>query len=402
MSPPPSSSRSRQAPSSRSRTSSRLASLSRTATLAALVLLAAAPAPAEAAYSLTKAYQGSDFFDGWSFYGTYDNLTNGDVDYVSASNRKDLAYINGAGNAIVKVDNTTAVIYPNKRRSVRIETKETYPIGSLWVYDMLHLPYGCSVWPSAWSSAPNWPQGGEIDTFEGVNQQQVNRMALHTADGCSVSNSTTSAAYTGELEFGNCYVYSSANSGCGITERNENSYGESFATNGGGVWVTELAKDGVRIWFFPRASVPDDISNSSAVPDPSSWPSPSAFYPSSSCEISNFFAPQHLVLTITLCGDWAGNTNVLNQTGCALTTDMCYTSYVLTSSNYDNAYFEIPSIRVYHNPDLAANSSAAALVGFPSNIAVAGQKNPTSGARRSGIAAAFGAAVLAVGAWTLM
>ena len=32
---------------------------------------------ASAAYNLVKEFTGSSFFDGWEFYGNYDNLTNG-------------------------------------------------------------------------------------------------------------------------------------------------------------------------------------------------------------------------------------------------------------------------------------------------------------------------------------
>lgn len=35
-----------------------------------------------------------------------------------------------------------------------------------------------SVWPAWWSTGTDWPAGGEIDTFEGVNQQTNNQMAL--------------------------------------------------------------------------------------------------------------------------------------------------------------------------------------------------------------------------------
>ena len=33
--------------------------------------------PAYAAYNLVKEYSGQNFFNGWDFYGNYDNLTSG-------------------------------------------------------------------------------------------------------------------------------------------------------------------------------------------------------------------------------------------------------------------------------------------------------------------------------------
>jgi len=35
-------------------------------------------------YILVKEYAGSHFFDDWSFYGHFDDLTNGDAMYVGA------------------------------------------------------------------------------------------------------------------------------------------------------------------------------------------------------------------------------------------------------------------------------------------------------------------------------
>ena len=56
-----------------------------------------------------------------------------------------LAYVNGAGNAILRVDNFSTVPYNEKRNSVRITSTDLYDYGSLWIIDILHLPFGCSV-----------------------------------------------------------------------------------------------------------------------------------------------------------------------------------------------------------------------------------------------------------------
>lgn len=54
-----------------------------------------------------------------------------------------LAYVDpGSNRAIIKVDNTSNVPFNEKRNTVRISTKDRYALGSVWVADMFHLPYG--------------------------------------------------------------------------------------------------------------------------------------------------------------------------------------------------------------------------------------------------------------------
>lgn len=53
--------------------------------------------------------------------------------------------MNSVGNAVIKVDNIHSVQSPQKRNSVRITTKDSYAVGSLWIFDLVHIPYGCSV-----------------------------------------------------------------------------------------------------------------------------------------------------------------------------------------------------------------------------------------------------------------
>ena len=55
-----------------------------------------------------------------------------------------LAFVNPAGNAVMKVDNTTVVSFNEKRNTVRISTKDRFAVGSVWIADMLHVPFGVS------------------------------------------------------------------------------------------------------------------------------------------------------------------------------------------------------------------------------------------------------------------
>jgi len=88
----------------------------------------------------------------------------GNVLYANKSyaTSQQLAYVNSQGHAIIKVDNTTNVATGQNRNSVRnneapkhpelisaqqirITSQDTYAIGSMWIIDVNHIPYGCSV-----------------------------------------------------------------------------------------------------------------------------------------------------------------------------------------------------------------------------------------------------------------
>jgi hypothetical protein len=54
-----------------------------------------------------------------------------------------LAYVDPATNhAIIRVDNTTNVQSNEKRNTVRIASKDEFGVGSVWIADMYHVPYG--------------------------------------------------------------------------------------------------------------------------------------------------------------------------------------------------------------------------------------------------------------------
>ncbi|KIY48399.1 hypothetical protein FISHEDRAFT_58908 [Fistulina hepatica ATCC 64428] len=95
------------------------------------------------AYDLVRDYSGVSFFDRWDFYENYDNLTSGDVWYLDRDDAysQGLAYVNSAGNVIMKVDDMDSIAFDQ----VRITSQDTYAVGSLWFQvDIVHVPYGLS------------------------------------------------------------------------------------------------------------------------------------------------------------------------------------------------------------------------------------------------------------------
>lgn len=110
--------------------------------LLALSFALLTPSPvAASSYSLIKSYAGSTFFStsDWSYYGAYDNLTLGDViwvnETVATSSSVPLTYVNDAGNAIIRVDNTCEFSSQGERRPV----ENVYPTVCLCSHGRLQL-----------------------------------------------------------------------------------------------------------------------------------------------------------------------------------------------------------------------------------------------------------------------
>lgn len=109
------------------------------ALLSSLLVASALPATTNA-FDLVRDYSGTNFFQGWDFYGSWDNLTlgacsspprlltynlpddiwTGDVWWLNQTEAtaEHLAYVNDAGHAIIRVDNTTNVLPNDKRNTV--------------------------------------------------------------------------------------------------------------------------------------------------------------------------------------------------------------------------------------------------------------------------------------------
>ncbi len=117
----------------------------------------------------------------------------------------------------------------------------------------------------------------------------------------------------------------------------------------------ELRTAGIRVWFFERDSIPADISNG-ASPDPSSWSTPLADFPSTDCSITNHFTNQSIIVNIDLCGNWAEEEKYFaSNAACASSASTnqgaslsaCETIVATNATHFAEAYWEISSIKVY-------------------------------------------------------
>jgi hypothetical protein len=244
---------------------------------------------------------------------------------------------------ILKVD-TSETNATTGRHSVRLTSKKTYNKG-LFVFDVLHSPYGCGTWPALWLvDESNWPLNGEIDVMESVNVGDTgNQMTLHTSQGCKIGKNRK-RKQTGKAISYDCYNGTNGNEGCGVTGP-DNTFGSAFNDMGGGIYAMELRSEGIRTWLFDRSSIPSDITNQS--PDPSTWGTALADFPNLECDIDSHFKNQSIVANINLCGDWAGQESIFNEN--SMCTGTCSDWVAEQASSFDQAYWEFGGFWVYES-----------------------------------------------------
>ncbi|KAF3917379.1 hypothetical protein ABW21_db0203381 [Orbilia brochopaga] len=310
------------------------------------------PSYSPLSYSLRDMYSGVNFFDAWDF-GNGTEMTNGFTNYVTREGAvwSNLTYAT-PNQAVIKVlaQDETGIA---GRPTVKLLSKQRYTQG-LFIFDIEHVPYGCGTWPAIWTSDPDpnvWPNNGEIDIVEAVNQgNKGNQMTLHTTDGCQMRN--VKRKQSGTVLSTNCLNSTNYNMGC-ATSGPISSYGEAVNRGGGGIYAMEWRSAGIRMWFFPRDKIPNNIkaalgmthSETDVKPDPSTWDVATADFPSTKCDIDKHFHDHQIIINISLCGDWAGAQPVYEtEYGCP---GSC-AHYVSSQPDaFREAYWAINSIRVY-------------------------------------------------------
>lgn len=289
----------------------------------------------------------------------------GYVDYVDMGTAfsENLAQFRGV-QVYMGVDRTN-VVGDNERgrKSIRISSKKVYNGVNLVVIDLEHmpsssgaLPNGCSVWPAFWMVGPDWPNSGEIDIIEYVNNQANDLTTLHTSDGCEQSSEDTSL-FTGTWSTGadgvspatDCSVYAPnqwSNQGCGINGWSQ-PVGSAFNDQKGGVYALEWVPGSlIRAFFFPRDAIPTDLINNT--PKPDTWGTPYARFlnDDTTCPAQRF-RDQQLVFDTTFCGDWAG-ANFAAMCGTATTCED-YVKY--NPADFEEAYWLINYVKVFAPAD---------------------------------------------------
>jgi hypothetical protein len=332
-------------------------------------------------------YSGTAFFDLWNykvgndvknFWG--DPANEGVVNFTDQAFAQDqkLLYVNSVGNVIARVDNFTSGAGNSSyvRNSVQLLSKDLITPGSLVIMDAIHMPFGCAVWPAFWmTGGPNWPSLGEIDIVENVNLATQNAYSLHTEDGCMASSQV---AMTGDLVATDCFNGTNFDTGCKVVD-SDLSYGSGFAANGGGAFAFLWNDVGMQIWFFTRSAIPSDLAT--ANPNPAGWGTPTAFYPSTTCDFSKFFGPQTMIIEIDVCGNFA----VDDFTTCAAVAANC-TDLVPDASNFDDAYFEIRYLTVFSNSTTGSSTTETSTTGGSTTEAGASTVIVTVPATGTGVA----------------
>ncbi|KAJ5432147.1 endo-1-3(4)-beta-glucanase [Penicillium daleae] len=342
-----------------------------------LALLASPVAAASENYQLVENWHGDSFLDYFNFH-TGSDPTNGFVTYLDKSSAESagLVKVNDGGSVYIGVDHTTTLSTTGKGRdSVRIGSKNYYD-HSLVIADIAHMPGSiCGSWPAFWSVGKNWPADGEIDIIEGVNLQDHNEIVMHTAGTCSI----TDTGMTGAVNATGCGE-DLGTVGC-VIEGQHGSYGTSFNKQGGGIYAMQWTEQFVKIWFFPRASIPTSITQ--GAPDVSQFGTPMALV-EEGCDVATSFKAQSFVFDVTFCGDWAGG--VYGKSGCPMSgsdsSQSCINYVAKNPTAFEQTYWEINSVKIYQT-GVAAKTVVSTLQSTSSTQAPATQAGTEASATQA-------------------
>ncbi|KAK2055148.1 hypothetical protein LY76DRAFT_200242 [Colletotrichum caudatum] len=350
-------------------------------------LLLASSVSATKSYQVVDSYDSTNFLDKFGFFasdhstGNYNDVdpTGGYVSYKSAAEAQGMGLVKMVGEDLYLGMDSKSVIDPNGvgRSSVRVETKTKYKQG-LFVASFSHLPKPvCGAWPAFWTVGNPWPQGGEIDIYETWNEDNVNKVVLHTDEKigeCRIDGKNM----TGTVSKPNCANFAAGqadNEGCAGLDS-----AAPFGSPEGGVYAMEWTDDAVRVWGFTPGNVPADLSK------PETFGTPS--FTTSTCAADKLFGEAALIINLDLCGV-SGNDGIWNAPGgCAAKTGgaTCKEWVAKNPAAFADVYFQLKSIKIYSLKEGEAVTSAVASQISSTVVSASAAETAVSSVVSSGVA----------------
>ncbi|KAL2889769.1 putative endo-1 3(4)-beta-glucanase [Ceratocystis lukuohia] len=291
-------------------------------------------------YKMVQNYNMTNFFDNFQFF-TEPDPTLGYVQYVGPEIARTNGYAGYVEDAVYLGADFATVNPENGRMSTRVTSKQAFT-SALIIGDIAHMPFGPGVWPAFWTFGPGWPNSGEIDIIEGVNLETENHITLHTGPGCSI---TTEGSDESSVPVDpNCNL-NQGKTGC--SQNTKAPFGPAFNELGGGVYAMDWTSKYISVYFFPRDSIPADIT--ADAPNPANWGTPVAkFNGGSGCDINSHFIDHNIIFNTDFCGEWAGAvwTEDPELTALAAT---CKEYVGANPQVYAEAYWLINSVKIYES-----------------------------------------------------
>ncbi|GKY99461.1 hypothetical protein MPSEU_000900600 [Mayamaea pseudoterrestris] len=342
-------------------------------------------------YMLIERQVGDHFLSHYNFYEGADTLGSAGYNHYVAQRRAqelELVQVNKTTDEVIMKSAPTA---EGPRESLRLEGKRRFKRG-LFILDVTHIPAGCGVWPAFWLSDDDngqWPIHGEIDIVEGVNTLSTAKTALHTSESCSMYAHVPTWTHTGvwdrasgipdtwtgvlddntSVPADNCWSMAAhqwGNQGCVVAESRNDTIGEGFNRNGGGVYALEWdpAYRYIKSWVWAQDEIPANLKDAMTTsvinepervePDPTTWNTPYAYFAigkDTGCSADHFLN-HRVIFNLAFCGNVAGNRFLMDCP--ALSTDdendpiAACNEYIRSNpKDLEEAYWSIRGVYVY-------------------------------------------------------
>jgi len=267
-------------------------------------------------YRLDWRAMGKTFFDDWAFLES--DYNNGAVHYLPRAEALEDRVVEAHDtHAILRTGGRSPRMFKRKSAKIRSNRAWTY---FLMAIKFSHTPWGCGLWPAFWTHAPGypWPEGGEMDLLEYVNDLP-SQTSFHTgaSNRCRMDGGVVNIPFCQPMPDLNGMNYDCTTKyplqlGCAPNKLPLWSPWEW--AHHPGVLAVQWTERFVKVFFIPENEIPADLEHDD--PQPDAWDrflvswypfaQSNERWPGSCPNPASVMKPQQLVLNINFCGDWAG------------------------------------------------------------------------------------------------